>query len=568
MEEFLIRQFDISFLDVTAYVGLAAAGLMTLNLMLGLLVSVQYSPVKKWPRKRIPISRIHNWTGYSALFLSLAHPVWLLFAAASKFTLIDLLLPINMAHQPWQNTLGALALYSLLFVVVTAYFRQRFNYAFWKKLHYVSYAVLVLFLSHSILIDPTLDPAVPINYLDGGKLFVEACALLSIVAVGWRVSVGRQLRSRNARADAIAPHTLWSGPLRVAQISDEARQIKTFRLVDPGGAALPFAYAAGQYLTFRFKDAKRRFSRSYSLSSAPHDRMHCDITVRRIQGGLGSGYLHDSVQVGDLLDCVGPGGKFTFDHEVEKGLVLIGGGVGITPLMSMLRDLAAKDWVGDAFLVYAFRDAKDLAFGAELAAIATCHPRLKILLLPTNIEGSEWRGPHGFINASLLSNFIPRLPDKPVYLCGPAPMMTACRALLQQLGVADTQIRTEDFGGTPDLNDMAGLVDATVVFSREKITTQLSAGQTLLQAAEAAGVLIESSCRAGTCGTCKVHLVSGQVTMHRDDILSAKEMRDGTVLACQARCMTENVVLDTRANKSMRSQTEAVEPGTLSLTEN
>ena len=191
MEALLIKQFDISFLDISAYIGLAAVALMTCNLLMGLLVSTQYSTVTSWPHKRLPISKIHNVTGYTALLLVLAHPVWLLFAKASNFTVLNLLVPVTLNYEPLENSLGAVALYLLIFVVVTAYLRKRFAYAFWKKLHYASYGVLVLFFAHSVLIDPNVDAAVPINFLDAGKLFVYACIAISSSAILWRVTAGR-----------------------------------------------------------------------------------------------------------------------------------------------------------------------------------------------------------------------------------------------------------------------------------------------------------------------------------------------------------------------------------------
>ena len=125
-------------MDITAYTGLTAVALMTCNLLLGLLVSTQYSTVTSWPYRRFPISKVHNVSGYASLLVVLAHPVWLLFAKVSKFTLLSLLLPVTLIHQPLENSLGAMALYLLIFVVVTAYLRQRFVYGFWKNLHYAS----------------------------------------------------------------------------------------------------------------------------------------------------------------------------------------------------------------------------------------------------------------------------------------------------------------------------------------------------------------------------------------------------------------------------------------------
>lgn len=194
IETQLIHQFDISFIDISSYIGLAAAGVMTANLFIGLLLSMRYNPVKQWPRRRIPLFNLHKWSGYSALFLALLHPAWLPLAKDAHFTVWNVFYPFSAPVQPWINSIGALAAYTLIFVVTTAYLRKRFQYAFWKQLHYTSYVVLVSFLVHGIFTDPSLKPDTQIDYLDGGKLFIEACALLCTGMIGWRVFRGKPLR--------------------------------------------------------------------------------------------------------------------------------------------------------------------------------------------------------------------------------------------------------------------------------------------------------------------------------------------------------------------------------------
>ena len=187
IEAELIHQFDISFIDISSYVGLAAAGVMTVNLFVGLLLAVRYNPVKQWPRRRVPLFFLHKWSGYSALFLALLHPAWLPLAKDAHFSVWNVFYPFSAPVQPWINSVGALAAYTLVFVTITAYLRKRFEYAFWKKLHYASYVVLISFLVHGIFTDPSLKLDTQIDYLDGGKIFIEACALLCVAMIGWRV---------------------------------------------------------------------------------------------------------------------------------------------------------------------------------------------------------------------------------------------------------------------------------------------------------------------------------------------------------------------------------------------
>jgi DMSO/TMAO reductase YedYZ heme-binding membrane subunit len=176
----------MSAIDLSSYFGLAAMSLLTLNILIGLVMSVKYNPVRDWPHRRINTFKLHNWTAYVALTVAAIHPTIILFSATAKFSLLDILYPVNAPKQPWINVLGALALYSLAFVVLTSYFRRELGRKTWKTLHFTAYATAALFFIHGILTDPKLKDA-PIDYLDGEKVYVELCLLLVLVAVGFRV---------------------------------------------------------------------------------------------------------------------------------------------------------------------------------------------------------------------------------------------------------------------------------------------------------------------------------------------------------------------------------------------
>jgi DMSO/TMAO reductase YedYZ heme-binding membrane subunit len=186
----------MSAIELSSYFGLAAMTLLTLNILIGLVMSVKYNPVRSWPHRRINTFKIHNWTGYIALTVAAVHPTIILFSSTAKFTLIDILYPVNAPKQPWINVLGALALYTLAFVVVTSYFRRELGRKTWKSLHFTAYATAVLFYIHGILTDPNLKDN-PIDFLDGEKVYVELCALLVLVAIALRIRW--QLRQPPAR---------------------------------------------------------------------------------------------------------------------------------------------------------------------------------------------------------------------------------------------------------------------------------------------------------------------------------------------------------------------------------
>lgn len=544
MEATLIQHLDISFVDISSYIGLAATGLMTINLVFGLLISLQYSPTRSWPHRRIPLADLHKWSGYSALFLALLHPAILPFTSIAKFTLWDILLPISAPVQPIVFTIGAAAVYSLIFVCVTAYLRARFKYAFWKQLHYVSYAVIILFTIHGVLANPAIKEDLPINWLDAGKIFVEVCAFICTILLFWRVTSGRTVRRSALQVQMQTASKAWRGFLRVDSVVEIGPDVKTVRLVNPNNEVLPFEFKPGQFLSFRVKDGDTHLVRNYSISSAPFERHYCEVTVKRIDGGVGSTFFHTGVQSDTLLECTGAHGDFIFSGDEANRIFLIGGGIGVTPLISVLKHLASIQWPHEVYLLFAVRAPDHILFHQELQTIQGVLPRFKYMLLPTDITGTKWTGPSGLINADLVRQLVPDVSGCRIHLCGPEPMMDATIVLLKNLGVRPQQILIELFGSSVDVENDPLAVDATVVFSKSHKQFILPAGSTLLEAAEAVSVPLESACRVGSCGTCKVKILSGNTTMRRDDCLSTKEIRNGIVLACQAVPRSSNIVIE------------------------
>ena len=173
---------DITVLDLSAYAGLTAVGAITLNMLLGTLMAFRYSPVRQWPHRHFNYFFLHNVSGYVALSLAVLHPLILLLDKTVKFRLLDLLYPVHSPSQPLENTIGAIALYVVAIVVVTSYLRIRLGRRLWKSFHFTIYIAAAALFWHSLFTDPELKNS-SVDWLDGGKLFVEAC-LLIIVVVG------------------------------------------------------------------------------------------------------------------------------------------------------------------------------------------------------------------------------------------------------------------------------------------------------------------------------------------------------------------------------------------------
>lgn len=176
-------------IDISGDIALVAITLLTLNILLGLLMSTKYNPVRRWPYRRINTLKLHNWTGYAALVVSALHPAVILLSSTVHFRVVDILFPINAPKQPWINMLGAGALYLLVFTVVTSYFRFEIGRKWWKPMHYVTYALFVLFAIHAVFTDPTLKDA-PLDPFDAEKVYIELLILLVIAATTLRVRWG------------------------------------------------------------------------------------------------------------------------------------------------------------------------------------------------------------------------------------------------------------------------------------------------------------------------------------------------------------------------------------------
>jgi predicted ferric reductase len=185
----------MTLLDLCSYLGLAAVGSITLNLLLGMLMSLRYSPVRQWPRKRVNIFALHQWTAYLAVFFTLTHPLVLLFLKTPRFSAIDIAWPVHSYLQPKLNTAGAAALYLIVLVLASSLLRKQLGRPLWRNLHYLVFPAAALLFLHSILTDPELKAGHP-DLLDGGKIFIEAATIFGIAAVAIRVRLrGRGLRS-------------------------------------------------------------------------------------------------------------------------------------------------------------------------------------------------------------------------------------------------------------------------------------------------------------------------------------------------------------------------------------
>jgi len=342
--------------------------------------------------------------------------------------------------------------------------------------------------------------------------------------------------------------TRWR-PLKVTKIVEESSSIRSFHLQPDDGAGL-LPHQAGQHLPIRVSlpDEDKPVIRNYTLSAAPSDGLY-RISVKR--EGVVSRHLHDSIAVGDVIEARAPAGDFTIDAYETRPAVLLAGGVGITPMLAMLRHVVyegvRKQRVRPTYLFHAARTKAERPFGPELAKLVeTSFSAVKVIRVlsdPTDATEVADYDAVGRIDMALLTRFLP-FNDYDFYLCGPPAFTQALYDGLRALNIADGRIHAESFGPSslariPDsaAPDQAPArpastkpVPVAFMTSAKEARWHPDSG-TLLDLAEARGLSPEFSCREGSCGTCKTKLRRGAVTHIRKPGVSLAE---DEVLICSA----------------------------------
>jgi ferredoxin-NADP reductase len=338
----------------------------------------------------------------------------------------------------------------------------------------------------------------------------------------------------------------------VARIIQETPDVRTFRFAAPNGGPLPFQHQPGQYLVISPVIDGKKANRPYTISSSPAKQDYCEITVKREEMGLVSRHLHDTLREGDTITLSAPTGRFIFDGTQASSIVLIAGGVGITPLMAITRYLTDKGWQGNIYFVYAAKTPGDIIFRKELDDLKARFPNLHVDVTLSRVEDTRWTGHKGRVSTKFLLKCIPELPSRLVYICGPEGMMAMIVQGLKDLGVPLEQIKREEFiaakktelvetdaGMTcvsaPDVSVPDDGTAPKLKFSRSAKTVALAPDKSLLEIAEEAGVNIDFECRSGICGTCKTRLLGGCVTMDTQDALTDEDKSKNIILMCQAR---------------------------------
>jgi ferredoxin-NADP reductase/predicted pyridoxine 5'-phosphate oxidase superfamily flavin-nucleotide-binding protein len=366
------------------------------------------------------------------------------------------------------------------------------------------------------------------------------------------------------RADGVSPNNLMTGdwsqaadriaaeqlsnswrPFRIARIVDESSVIRSFHLEPADGRGIAL-HEAGQHLPIRVRPrtAGEPVLRTYTLSTAPSDGFY-RISVKR--QGLVSNHLHDDLAVGDVIEARAPAGGFIIDPLQARPAVLLAAGVGITPMLAMLRSIIfeglRKRRIRKTFLFIAARSLAERAFDQEIAAlVAHAGGAVRLIRL---LEVTEGAAPgsdfdaEGRISADLFRQTLP-FDAYDFYMCGPPPFMQGLYDQLSDLGVADARIHAEAFGPASLKRRQPASADALPPIAEKPVPVAFAksgkearwdaAAGSLLDLAEARGLTPEYSCRGGSCGTCAVKVLAGTVTYPERP--SAKVDADRALICC------------------------------------
>ena len=325
-----------------------------------------------------------------------------------------------------------------------------------------------------------------------------------------KISEARLKKARRI-VDELHPRRI---SLIIKDIITETDSAKTFRMA-PLTGKLPY-FRAGQYINLFVNIDGVQTSRPYSIASAP-GKAYLDITVRRMDGGFVSHYLLDRVKVGDQFESSGPNGTFYFEPLIDSSnLVFLAGGSGITPFMSIIREVTHKKLPVNIHLIYGSRIPEDIVYRKELDSIARKHSNIKVDYVISE-PPTGWKGHQGFLDKAMITSLVGSVEGKTFFMCGPSQMYTLCAKVLESLAIPARRSKKEVFGPPRDISSEPGWpgIPLKKEFEVTEVRTgrkfKAKAGEPLMISLERAGIVIPAICRSGECTACRTKLVSGKV---------------------------------------------------------
>ena len=348
-------------------------------------------------------------------------------------------------------------------------------------------------------------------------------------------------------------------PLRVRAIEPDTAEALVVRFEVPPELRETFAFTQGQYLTLRATVDGEDLRRSYSICAGIDDG-ELRVGVRRVHGGRFSNWIHQRLAVGDEVQVMAPQGRFfvPLQPQARRHFVGIAGGSGITPILSIMKSVLAREPHSRFTLLYANRALASTMFKEEIEDLKNRYLTRVVLHHVFSDEPTDLPLNHGLMNrekiAEFLATLLPAARIDHAFICGPFQMNDEAEAALLAAGVPAEAIHVERFG-VPQSAKVDAVVHqaqpgdaeaARVTIVRDGLRREITFRKeqpSILDAASAAGLEVPFSCTSGVCGTCRAKVLEGQVRMERNFALEPADVANGFVLCCQAHPLTERVLL-------------------------
>jgi ring-1,2-phenylacetyl-CoA epoxidase subunit PaaE len=350
-------------------------------------------------------------------------------------------------------------------------------------------------------------------------------------------------------------------PLKVRAVQPDTQEAVIVSFEVPEDLRPVFGFTQGQYLTLRKEIDGQDLRRSYSICAGVDDG-ELRVGVRKVRGGVFSNWINANLKPGDTVNVMAPQGRFfvPLDAEAQRHHVGIAGGSGITPILSIMKTVLARELRSRFSLVYGNRSLRSTMFKEELEDLKDRYMSRLVLHRVFSDEHTDAPINMGLMNrdkiAEFLSTLVPAGSIDHAYICGPFQMNDEAEAALLAAGVPEERIHIERFGVAQPAAGQVGAivheaqpgdaVQARVVIVRDGLQREINFSReqpSILDAASAAGLEVPFSCTSGVCGTCRAKVIEGSVRMERNFALDKKEVAAGFVLTCQAHPTTERVVL-------------------------
>jgi ring-1,2-phenylacetyl-CoA epoxidase subunit PaaE len=350
-------------------------------------------------------------------------------------------------------------------------------------------------------------------------------------------------------------------PLQVRSVEPDTHEAVVVCFEVPPHLRETFGFTQGQYLTLRKQIDGQDLRRSYSICAGLDDG-ELRVGVRRVQGGTFSNWINTSLKAGDTIHVMAPQGRFfvPLDAQSHRHYVGIAGGSGITPILSIMKTVLAREPHGRFTLIYGNRQLRSTMFKEEVDDLKNRYLARLAVHHVFSDESQDSALNCGVLNREKIGEFLRQL-LRPAgidhaFVCGPFQMNDEAQAALLEVGVPEERIHIERFGLVPRVDAPVGAVvhqpspedaeHAHVTIVRDGIRREFEFQKdqpSILDGAAAAGIEVPFSCTSGVCGTCRAKLLEGQVRMERCYALDKAEVAAGFVLTCQSHPVTERVVL-------------------------